>query len=148
MRVRDPNSQVATHCCRELRSWVTIGGVELLKSASCRRAEGETCHGRQDRIVPLRGCRIRDYGTAQLGDCMPLSSMSQADGHLYVISASLLMATSSATAPGTTTRSLAGDFRHPDCTRSHKHLRSTWTSASVLRHQAEHLGSATTSPIS
>src|SRR5215467_14718850 len=33
--------QVATHCCRELRSWVTIGGVEWLKRASCRRAEGE-----------------------------------------------------------------------------------------------------------
>ena len=27
------------------------------------------------------GRRIRDYGTAQVGDCMPLSSMSQADGH-------------------------------------------------------------------
>src|SRR5215468_7506971 len=43
-------------------------------------------------------------------------------------SASLLMATSSATAPGTTTRSLAGDFRQPDCPRSPKHPRSTWTS--------------------
>ena len=29
------------------------------------------------------------------------------DGHIW-------------TAPATTTRSLAGDFRHPDCTRSHK----------------------------
>src|SRR5215831_16636666 len=43
-------------------------------------------------------------------------------------SASLLMATSSATAPGTTTKSPAGDFRHPDYTRSHEHLRSAWTS--------------------
>src|SRR5215469_18608646 len=33
--------QVATHCCRELLSWVTIGGVEWLKHPSCRRAEGE-----------------------------------------------------------------------------------------------------------
>src|SRR5262249_13035897 len=55
---------------------VTIGGVEWLKRASWRGAEGETCHGRQDWVVPLRGCRIRDYGTAQTGDCMPLSSMS------------------------------------------------------------------------
>ena len=42
-------------------------------------------------------------------------------------SASLWMATSSARAPGTTTRSPAGDFRHPDCTRRPRHLSNTCT---------------------
>src|SRR5262249_40186394 len=59
----------------------------------------------------VRRCSGRVTGTTTL-QLLPARSMGS--------SASLLMATSSATAPGTTTRSLAGDFRHPDCTRRHK----------------------------
>jgi hypothetical protein len=34
-----------THCCKDLPPRVTIDGVTWLMLASCRSAEGETCHG-------------------------------------------------------------------------------------------------------
>src|SRR5262245_41951353 len=66
----------------------------------------------------VRYCSGKVTGTTTL-QLLPARSMGS--------SASPLMAISSATAPGTTTRSLVGDFRQPDCTRSHKYLGSTWT---------------------
>jgi hypothetical protein len=112
---------IACHCHQCRKQTGTYMSSTAVKDEQFRLTETRGLNGTAQAIRggedsasnAVRCCSGKVTGTTTL-QLPPARSMGS--------SASLLRATFSATAPGTTIRSPAGDSRHLDCTRSPRHL--------------------------